>query len=141
MIRFPQTSLTGYLLDRTKVHIVKGINFFMLAGAVLLLIQADSKITLIIYALVHGIFMAFDGVSTGVLWPNYFGKKYLGSIRGFTMTAMVIGSSLGPLLFGIAYDIFGGYTEIMIATLILPVLAIIAALMSPPPKYKKKWGK
>lgn len=141
LVRFPLTFLAGYMLDKIRVYIVKGINFFLLAGAVLLLLQADSKITLIIYALVHGVFMAFDGVSTGVLWPNYFGRKCLGSISGFAMTAMVIGSSLGPLPFGLAYDIFGGYKEIMFAVLILPALAIIASLISPPPKYNKKWGK
>ncbi len=117
------------------MHIVKGINFILLAGAIILILQADTKITLLIYSLVHGVFMAFDSVSTGVLWPNYFGRKYLGSIRGFAMTAMMIGSSLGPLPFGIAYDIFGGYREIMIAILILPVLAVIASLTSPSPEY------
>jgi MFS family permease len=80
--------------------------------------------------------MAFDGVSTGVLWPNYFGRKNLGSIRGFAMTTMVLGSALGPLPFGIAYDYFGGYNEIMIGILILPLLAIFASFFSPPPKYK-----
>lgn len=137
MVRFPLTFVAGYILDRMKVYIVKGINFSLLAVAIFLVLQADSKISLIIYALVHGIFVAFDAVSTGVVWPNYFGKKYLGSIRGFAMTAMVIGSSLGPLPFGIAYDMFGGYKEIMVAIIILPLLAIVASLISPPPNYSE----
>lgn len=140
IIRLPITFLAGYLLDRIRVHILKAVNFFLLAGALFLILQADSKITLIIYALVHGVFMVFDNVSTGVLWPNYFGNKYLGSIRGFTMTAIVIGSSLGPLPFGIAYDHFGGYKEVMIITMILPILAIIAAFVSPPPEYTAEKG-
>ena len=98
--------------------------------------QNYEYLGLIIYALVHGTFMAFDAVSTGVVWPNYFGRKNLGSIRGFAMTAMVLGSALGPLPFGIAYDYFGSYNQIMIGILILPLFAIIASLFSPPPKYR-----
>ena len=136
IIKFPFTFIAGWLLDRSKVHIVKGINFIILSGAIILLLRADNKITLIIYALVHGTFMAFDAVSTGVVWPNYFGRKNLGIIRGFAMTAIVLGSALGPLPFGIAYDYFGSYKEIMIGILILPLIAIFASLFSSPPKYK-----
>ncbi len=135
MSRFPLTFVAGYILDRRRVHIIKGVNFILLAVAILLLLKANSKNTLIIYALVHGVFIAFDNVSTEVLWPNYFGNKHLGSIRGFAMTTMIIGSSLGPLPFGIAYDSLGGYEEIILATFILPIIAIIASLISPPPKY------
>ncbi|MFO7815848.1 MAG: MFS transporter [Halanaerobiales bacterium] len=138
MIKFPFTFIAGWLLDRTKVNIIKAVNFIILSGAIILLLRADSKITLIIYGLVHGTFMAFDAVSTGVLWPNYFGRENLGSIRGFAMTAMVIGSALGPLPFGIAYDYFGGYNEIMIGILILPLLAIFASFFSPPPNFRFK---
>ena len=135
MIKLPFTFIAGWLLDRLKVNIIKGINFLILSGAIILLLKADSKIALIIYGLVHGTFMAFDAVSTGVVWPNYFGRENLGSIRGFAMTTMVIGSALGPLPFGVAYDYFGGYQEIMIGILILPTLAVFASLFSPPPKY------
>lgn len=52
------------------------------------------------------------------------------------MTAMIIGSALRPLPFGIAYDYFGGYNEIMIGILILPLLFIFASFFSPPAKFR-----
>ena len=137
IIKFPLTFLGGYILDRVKVRLVKGVNFVFLITAILLIIQAETKLAFIIYALVHGTFMAFDKVSTSVILPNYFGKKHLGSIRGFFSTAMVIGSALGPLPFGLAYDYFNGYTEIMLILIILPVLALGAAYFARPPKYDK----
>jgi len=51
------------------------------------------------------------------------------------MTAMVLGSAFGPLPFGAAYDLFGGYTEVLLIIIILPILASIASFMSPPPNY------
>ena len=71
-------------------------------------------------------------MSTSVWWPKSFGLKHLGTIRGMGMTAMVIGSALGPLPFGFAYDTFGNYNLILIAMLIFPTLAFIAAMISPP---------
>lgn len=52
------------------------------------------------------------------------------------MSAMVIGSALGPLPFGIAFDVFGGYNEILLISLILPTLAAIACFFSPAPIKK-----
>ena len=136
IVQFTCTFLAGHFLDRLKVHYVKAINFWMLIATMLILLLGQSKQVLILYGIFHGIFVAFDSVSTGVLWPNYFGRKYLGSIRSFTMTAMVIGASLGPLPFGLAYDFFQGYQEIILAMMLLPVLGSIAALLSPPPHEK-----
>lgn len=85
------------------------------------------------------LYMSFVGnpmmlFNNGVIWPNYYGRKYLGSIRGVAMTAMVVGSAFGPLPFGFAFDWFGGYQEILMASMVFPILGVFAALMSPPPR-------
>lgn len=136
IVQLPLTFVAGHLLDRVKVHYIKAINFFMLLAAMVLLLYSSTNSLLLIYAGLHGSFVAFDSVSTGVLWPNYFGRRNLGSIRGITMTAMVIGSALGPLPFGYFHDLFGGYTEILIIMLMFPILGSIAAFISPAPRIK-----
>ena len=80
-----------------------------------------------------GVFAAFENVCMQVIWPNYYGIKYLPRIRSMTMTAMVLGSSLGPLPLGLAYDLLGGYREALLILMILPVIAGLAAFCSPPP--------
>ncbi len=82
--------------------------------------------------------MGFDSVSTGALWPNYFGKLHLGTIRGVAMTAIVAGSSLGPLPFGFFYDKFNSYGQIIGIMIIFPLLASVASFVSPPPKYNQE---
>jgi MFS family permease len=136
VVKFPLTFLGGYFLDRFKASIIKALNFVLLVAAVFLLIKADSRSAFLIYAVVHGSFMAFDGVSTSVILPNYFGKKHLGSIRGFFSTAMVIGSALGPLPFGLAFDHFNGYREILLMVLILPLASVIISYLATPPEYR-----
>ncbi|SET67301.1 Sugar phosphate permease [Natronincola peptidivorans] len=136
IIQFPFTFLAGYLADRIKVHYIKAINFIVFLIAIGVILYGSSKELLMAYAVFNGVFVAFDSVTTGVLWPNYFGRKHLGSIRGIAMTAMVVGSALGPLPFGFAYDILGGYKEILLLMMIFPILAAIASIVSPPPKYQ-----
>jgi len=135
MIQFPFTFLAGYISDKFKINIVKAFNYLFLLIAMIIITFSDSQMILLLYSLSHGIFMAFDSVSTGVLWPNYFGRKHLGSIRGVAMTTMVIGSSLGPLPFGFAFDIFNSYTQIMLLMMIFPILGFIASFISPAPDY------
>lgn len=130
------TFAAGYVLEKVKVNIVKATNFILYFIILLLLNFSEQQFILIIFAILQGSFAAFDSVSTNVLWPDYFGKAHLGKIRGLTMSAMVIGSALGPLPFGIAFDVFGGYNEILLISLILPTLAAIACFFSPAPIKK-----
>lgn len=141
IVQLPLTFLAGYVLDRVKVHHVKAVSFALYFLSIIMLLQSQSKFMLIIHAIIKGAFLAFDMVSTGVLWPNYFGIKHLGSIRSITMTAIVIGSSLGPLPFGFAYDFFGGYREILLIMMIFPAIASLSCLFSPIPKKPEKLEK
>ncbi|PTX59576.1 hypothetical protein C8P63_1116 [Melghirimyces profundicolus] len=50
------------------------------------------------------------------------------------MTVTVVGSALGPLPYGMAYDWFGGYTEVILATMACPVIGTAAAWASKAPE-------
>jgi hypothetical protein len=49
------------------------------------------------------------------------------------MMVNVISSAMGPLPFGIAFDIFGGYQEIILLSLFLPAIGMIAAFFAKKP--------
>ncbi len=127
------TFVAGYILDKIPVHLVKAANFFIFTITLSLILLGESPWILVLYGIMHGAFSAFEKVSTNVLWPNYFGRNHLGSIRGIATTAMVIGSALGPLPFGASYDLFGGYFEIIVFMMLFPLLGGFFCLISPPP--------
>ena len=104
--------------------------------AITILFLGESTYLLFLYGGLYGIFRGFEALSNAVLWPNYFGREHLGSIRGSAMTAMVIGSSLGPLPFGLAYDYLGGYELMLVASIILAALGILASYFAPRPEYE-----
>ena len=43
------------------------------------------------------------------MFARYFGRKHLGKLRGGVLTAQVAGSSLGPFITGVIFDLTGSY--------------------------------
>jgi hypothetical protein len=72
--------------------------------------------------------MSLMSTPNTVIWANYFGRAYLGSIRGFVFTIMVAFSTMGALPFGFIYDRTGSYNDAGFVLLILPVIAYMLAL-------------
>jgi MFS family permease len=130
------TMLTGHLLDKLP-------NRFILAAGQLAL-MASMAWTFMIQDLWHAVvYGIFTGMSKGliyttmiVIFPNYFGRKHLGTIMGVATIGMVVSSGLGPLPFGALYEISNNYDLAILSFLPLPVLCAVAALFAPPPKHK-----
>ena len=133
IIRLPLILVAGQLADRIQLRYLlaasQGVLFVMLAA----LYVANSVPLVMVYGVLMGTQMALQGLVMGVIWPDYYGRKHLSTIRGTTMMAGVIGSALGPLPFGFAYDVFGGYTEVVIASMLFPLIGTAFALLAKKP--------
>lgn len=130
---FPTTLIAGYILDHIKVHYAFAFACLLQFISLVVLLNSKTLAGAIIYAVIQGIGLGLNNVCNGVVWPNYFGTKYLGSIKGFAMTFLVIGTAFGPLPLGIGYDLFGGYTEALMFFMVFPALGVAGALLSPKP--------
>lgn len=137
VIGFPVTFLAGYLLDKVRVQWMLAAVFAGELVSIYLLKETHAFSTAILFAAVWGFMLGIERVTLSVVWPNYFGRQYLGSITGISMAVMVVGSALGPLPFGLFYDFFGGYEEILWGIMIFPFLGILAALLATPPKKEQ----
>ncbi len=136
LIRLPVVMVAGQIADRVPARFVQVGSMAGLLVAMVALYITDSVQMAVAYGALTGITMAFQIMVSGVIWPDYYGRNHLGSIRGVTMMAGVIGSALGPLPYGYAYDIFGGYTEALTVSMIFPILGMIAAFLAKPPTKK-----
>ncbi|TXC91133.1 MFS transporter [Metabacillus litoralis] len=133
IIGFPITFISGFILERVKVNILLAIVFIGEIFMIIIIFFTDSIPMAILFGVVWGITGGLERITLAIVWPSYFGRKHIGSIKGVAMTMMVIGSAFGPLPFGVAFDMFHGYEEILLATLILPVAAAIAAISTKQP--------
>lgn len=129
--------LAGYLIDRFKPSYVAALQMLALLGAcALAMVMRDARL-LTLYALAFGLGMGIGYVFDGAVWPNLFGRKFQGQIRGFVYTASVIGSAIGPAIFGLSYDYAGGYEPALWAGAGLCLVVLLLALAAPSPKRRQ----
>jgi MFS family permease len=133
LVRIPMMFLAGYVIDRVNPRLLMVVNQSVLLIGMSILYLANGITTALIYGLVIGTMLGFHIVVSGIIWPYYYGRRSLASIRGVTMMVSVISSAVGPLPFGLAFDLFGGYQEILRPALIFPSLGVIAAFFAKKP--------
>ena len=132
-VRLPLVLVAGQLADRIQLKYLLAVSQAVLFVMLIALYLANSVPLVIVYGVLMGTQMALQGLIMGVIWPDYYGRKHLSTIRGITMMAGVIGSALGPLPFGFAYDVFGGYTEVVIVSMLFPIVGTALALLAKKP--------
>ncbi|MFP4478822.1 MAG: MFS transporter [Candidatus Izemoplasmatales bacterium] len=128
------------VIDKQPVKRILSTTMAMMIISMFILMYFISNAThAIIFILFYGLAIAVQAVTLNVLWPNYFGRQYLGSIRGAATIFMVIGSALGPLPFGIAYDLTDHYNYAIVAMIIFAFLNfILSFLIEKPSKTKEE---
>ena len=140
LLRLPMMFLAGYVVDRVNPRLLMVASQSVLLIGISILYFANGVATAMAYGVVIGMMMGFHVVVSGVIWPHYYGRRSLASIRGVTMMVSVISSALGPLPFGLAFDIFGGYQEVLGLSLIFPTLGVIAAFFAIKPNKHTRLG-
>ena len=135
LVSFGCSLISGFLVEKMRTNRLLSATFGFSLLSPLILIFADDYLTVLIFAVSWGISLGFMNIPLGIIWPNYFGRKHLGSIQSISHVGIVIGSALGPLPFGWAYDQFGNYTIILLASAVIWVIgAVIAYIANPPQK-------
>ncbi len=51
-----------------------------------------------------GFASGFTMTGSAVIWPNYFGRRFLGAIRGIVFPVQVALTGLGPPVYGLLLD-------------------------------------
>lgn len=132
-IALPTTLLAGWLVDRFPVRIILMLGQVCLIVAMVFLLVAQSPALVLCYSAWRGASSGLWMVAADVAWPSYFGRKHLGSIRGVGFAVGVVGAAIGPIPFGLSYDLLGSYTAAIAGLLCLPLVAALAVLRAHPP--------
>nr|WP_246462667.1 MFS transporter [Pelagicoccus albus] len=100
----------GWMSDKWRL---KYLLAFMAMGTVIAglgLAALDGVALSVAIVLGFGISGGCFGALSGVFMPRFFGLKHLGAISGVFASIIVIGSSVGPLVFSLARSYLGGYS-------------------------------
>lgn len=123
------TLFSGWAVDHIKPGALIAIQMVALIVTCITGLTMREEWQLFIYSLSFGAFMGIGSVFDGTVWVKLFGRTNQGAIRGVVATAMVLGTALGPLVFGWSYDNLGGYSPPLYLGIGLAIIAFVGALI------------
>ena len=126
----------GYLADKIPNRYLMACGQIALIFTMLWLVTITETWQAIIYVSMASISMSLVHTSYTVIWANYYGRKYLGSIRGFSSSATVGFSALGALPFGIIYDRTQSYDQALYYLILIPIFCCFCSLMATKPSKR-----
>ncbi len=91
-------------------------------------------VSAMIFILFYGTAVAVQVVTLNIIWPTYFGRKFLGSIRGAAQVFMVISTAVGPLPLGLSFDLTGSFNYAIYLMMGLTVVSMILSVSIQRPK-------
>lgn len=120
--------VSGYLLDRISPRHVVGVVLVLMSAMMVYALMLHSTLDIIIYAALMGVITGSFRVMDATVWALYFGRRYLGSIRGATMIGTVGGTALGAFPLGLSYDLTGDYAAALLPLAVLPLIVAVGTL-------------
>ena len=104
----------GYLVDRWPVRFCLATTYLGAGLATVLLIHADVTWIAFLFAIIYGLNIGGSDLLNDSAWSNYYGRAFLGSIRGVVLPFQVISRAAGPVMSGLLYDYTGSYTTSLV---------------------------
>lgn len=133
IVGIPMSFVSGYVTDKIKTNYLLLIIFVIEFILLLMLLVTTNLFMAVLFGTLWGIANGLERIGLNVIWPNYFGRKYIGSINGVGVTMTVLGSAFGPLPFGIGFDIFHNYSPVILVTLLFPLIGVVCSLVAKKP--------
>jgi MFS transporter, OFA family, oxalate/formate antiporter len=126
--------LEGALDERIGSRWTLVIGLVGSAAGMVVLINTDSTLMAIAYAVGYGLAFGLMVTSSQVVFAEYFGRLSLGAIRGSVAPIQMTLNAVGPLVGGAAFDLTGSYLAAFIPFTFAYLLAAgCLVLASKPP--------
>ncbi len=126
----------GILGDRYAKHIVAGIAMLGHGAGMIVLAVSAAPVAVGLAIVLHGLAWGARGPLMMALRADYFGRKNLGLISGWSNVITILGSIIGPVYAGVMFDATGTYNTAfwtMGLVTIASTIAFFAARRPPPP--------
>ena len=129
IIGFGTALAMGLILDKVKkTEYVLATACIGQAAAIFMLAVMRGTGMAFVYSVVGGMSSTMVFYCISILNPRLFGRQHIGGILGVITAVNVVGSAIGPVIFGSIYDLIGSYREVLIVSSLLPLLAGILSM-------------
>ncbi|MBG94713.1 MAG: MFS transporter [Chloroflexi bacterium] len=127
----------GILVERVTNRYLLIVGQLVLVAAMLWTFLVSNTLEAVIYGGMLGFSTGFLMTVNSVIWPNYYGREHLGSIRGVATTVTIAAAALGPLPFAFLTELMDSYGKAVLVFLVLPALCIVASALAVKPVYQQ----
>ncbi len=124
----------GVLVDRFPVRLVAAVATLFQIGGILFSLAFDSTFGLFATAVSVGLGAGTNAVVQIHIWPTYYGRRFVGTIRGIVVPTTLIGVGFSPPLYGFIFDSAGTYVPAFWMGVGLIALAAALLASAAPPR-------
>ena len=126
----------GFLVERFPVRYVGAISSLGFAAAVGLMFVTFHPFFLFASVILFGISVGANMIVTTYVWAEYYGRAFLGTIRGIVLPATLVTSGAGAPIAGYIYDYSDSYTLVWWILIGLYVLAALVIMGTQRPQKR-----
>jgi len=123
----------GYVMDRIFAPHVAITCFLLSAVGVSLLATGAIDLLAFVAAVCIGISMGAEIDMLAFLAGRYFGVENFGRVYGVLFTSFLIGTSAGPVVYGMVFESLGSYIWVLVVSVVLMLAS--ALITSRLPRY------
>ena len=124
----------GMLVRWVSARVLGAVGFSLLGTASVMTIYADNLLIMFVSMAVFGLGIGGMMFLQSFVWADYFGRAYVGSIRGAAAPMNLTVGGIGPPLAGYVRDWTGSYDPVWWGGVCLMFLAALMLLTTAAPK-------
>lgn len=128
LVSVPVTLLGGWLIDVVSPIVIAVAMSVAQLVMYLTIAHIDAPLFAVVAIAAWGVSQGCFGPLTAAAMPRLFGRRHLGAIAGFQMSALVIGSAVGPAFFALVDSIAGSYQAALWISMVVPALGLALAV-------------
>lgn len=129
-VSVPVTLLGGWLIDTISPLVIAAAMSTVQIVMYIALTLLDRPVAAVIAIAAWGVAQGCYAPLTSAALPRLFGRRHLGAIAGVQMSAMVIGSAIGPALFALVDSVAGSYRPALWISAALPAVGVVTATVA-----------
>jgi MFS family permease len=118
----------GPLIDRYKAKTFFPFYLLPFFVAILVIWLIPYSWGIFIYMIMMGLSVGFGNATVAALQVEFFGQRYIGTVRSLFTSMMVLSSAVGPARYGIMLDAGFDFGQVFVVTLVILILVILQSL-------------